>query len=63
MMLDLRDPMDVRIRSSVRRVPGDRIRITIDYPQDQAYHNRVMTALSDIIRPVAPPAPEASDPR
>ena len=48
MMIDLDD---VRIRGSVRRTPNNMARITIDYPREEPYRRRIMSALAGLIDP------------
>jgi hypothetical protein len=52
MLLDLTDS---RLRATVRRIdedtPNERARLVLDYPVDPPYPERVMQALSDLLRP------------
>jgi hypothetical protein len=56
MVLDLED---LRIRASLRRLTGDRVRLVLDYPAEECYRNRVLKALADLLRP-APARPKGS---
>ena len=55
MLLSLEDSL---VRARVSRLSGNRLRLTLDYPCDPQYRDRVMTALADLLRPV--PSPEQS---
>jgi hypothetical protein len=46
MFLDLGD-----IRAKIVVTPDDRMRLTIDYPCLPAYRERIMAALSDLLKP------------
>lgn len=56
MQLDLADP-EIRARTSL--VAGSRLRLVLDYPRIPPYPDRVMAALSDLLRPAPerPPRP------
>lgn len=61
MTLEL-DLMDLHITQ--RRISGGRIRLTVDYPNDEAYRDHIMTTLATLLRPKSPlprPAPDTLD--
>lgn len=65
MLLDLEDE---RLRARINRLPGDRVRLVLDYPAEDRYRRQVMSALADIIRsarqethPAAATTEEAGD--
>lgn len=53
MLLDL-DNFRVRVSA----LAGDRLRLVLDYPNEEQYRRRVQQALSDLLRPVPPPPSE-----
>jgi len=55
MLLDL-DNFRVRVSA----LAGDRLRLVLDYPNEEQYRRRVQQALSDLLRPAAPPQSETS---
>ena len=48
MLLDL---ADVRIRGRISPISGGRVRLVLDYPHEAQYRDKVMIALSEILRP------------
>lgn len=47
-MLDLQD---ANLRARISCITDDRYRLVLDYPRDPTYRDRVLSALSDLLRP------------
>lgn len=60
MLLDLEDG---RLRARISSLSGNRIRLVLDYPHEAAYRTRILTALSDILRPATGAPDTGSTPR
>lgn len=48
MLVDLQD---ANLRARISCIAGDKYRLVLDYPRDPAYRDRVLSALSDLLRP------------
>ena len=48
MLVDLQD---ANLRARISCITDDRYRLVLDYPRDPAYRDRVLSALSDLLRP------------
>lgn len=51
MYLDL---ADIQIRASIKRISGDRIRLVLEYPREDVYRDKIMSALSELLKPPKP---------
>ena len=51
MLLSLNDN---QLRARITRIPGDRYRLTLEYPINGSYTARVRVALADLLRPPMP---------
>jgi hypothetical protein len=50
-----------RIKATLRRLPENRVKLTIEYPSEPYFRNKVLSALSDLIRPTEVVAQEQSE--
>lgn len=54
MLLDLAEP---GIQARITLLKGDRVRLVLDYPSEAPYRDKVLSALSEILRPATPQPP------
>lgn len=47
-MFDLHDP---NLSARISSIAGDKYRLTLEYPCDPVYRDRVLAALSDLLKP------------
>ena len=52
MVLDIED---VELHARISRITGDRIRLVLEYPRQPEYRDKVMLALSELLRPASSP--------
>jgi len=44
---------DGQLRATLRLRANNRVRLILDYPGEEPYRSRVLTALSDLLRPTS----------